>query len=117
MKNNDIIYLKLKDYLSNSIVSPEAKEELLGYINEAFYRILYTLRLIPDVNTNGRLLEIGANPYFLTLLIKKFKNYDISLTNYFGDCEIDNQVIENTKYKKKRNYSPLGSSPIGDLPF
>lgn len=106
MKNNDINYLKLKDYLSNSIVSPEAKEELLGYINEAFYRILYTLKLIPDVSTNGRLLEIGANPYFLTLLIKKFKNYDISPTNYFGDnCEIRTQVIENVKYKEKHIFN------------
>lgn len=104
MKNNEIKYLK--DYLSNSIVNPEAKEELLGYVNDAFYRILYTSRLIPDVNTKGRLLEIGANPYFLTLLIKKFKSYDISLINYFGDnCEIDTQVIETTKYKEKHIFN------------
>jgi SAM-dependent methyltransferase len=88
----------LRDYLSNSIVTPEAKNELLGYLNEAFNRIISTFELIPDKN-NGKLLEIGANPYFLTVLIKKYKNYDCSLINYFGEtCIISSQKIENIKY-------------------
>jgi SAM-dependent methyltransferase len=88
----------LKDYLSNSLVSPEAKQELIGYLNEAFNRIISTFELIPDKN-NGKLLEIGANPYFLTVLIKKYKNYNYSLINYFGEtCGISSQKIENIKY-------------------
>ena len=88
----------IKDYLSNSIVSPEARHELIGYLNEAFNRILSTFELIPDKN-NGTLLEIGANPYFLTVLIKKYKKYDCSLVNYFGEtCNISSQTIENAKY-------------------
>jgi SAM-dependent methyltransferase len=88
----------LKDYLSNSIVTPEAKQELLGYLNEAFNRIVSTFESIPDKN-NGKLLEIGANPYFLTVLIKKYKKYDCSLVNYFGEtCNISSQTIENIKY-------------------
>ncbi len=88
----------LRDYLSNSIVTPEAKQELIGYLNEAFNRIISTLELIPDKN-DAKLLEIGANPYFLTVLIKKYKNYDCSLVNYFGEtCNISSQTIENKKY-------------------
>jgi len=91
----------LKDYLKNSLVAPEAKEELLGYIDEAFYRIVYTLDLVPKIN-DGRLLEIGANPYFITLLIKKYRDYKISTTNYFGDdFNVVPQVIENHKYGEK----------------
>lgn len=47
-------------------------------------RFLYTLNLIPEGAT-GRLLEIGANPYFTTLLLKYFRSsLDMTLTNYFG---------------------------------
>jgi SAM-dependent methyltransferase len=88
----------IRDYLSNSIVTPEAKNDLIGYLDEAFNRIVSTLELIPD-KKNGNLLEIGANPYFLTLLIKKYKNYDCFLINYFGEtCNISSQKIENMKY-------------------
>jgi SAM-dependent methyltransferase len=88
----------IRDYLSNSIVTPEAKNELIGYLDEAFNRIISTFDLIPD-KKNGALLEIGANPYFLTVLIKKYKNYDCSLINYFGEtCSISSQQIENIKY-------------------
>ncbi|WP_174591726.1 hypothetical protein [Methanocella conradii] len=89
------------DYLKNSIVSPDAKEQLLSYINEAFYRLLHTLRLIPNIK-NGKMLEIGANPYFLTLLIKKYRDYELSLINYFGDDFVeDTQRIYNEKYREE----------------
>jgi SAM-dependent methyltransferase len=91
------------DYLQNSIVTPEAKMELIGYLNEAYYRILSTLNEIPDI-TNGNLLEIGANPYFLTLLIKKFRTYNIHLTNYFGDsCNVSAQTIKNESYNEEHS--------------
>lgn len=90
---------RLKEYLCNCIVSPEVKEELLGYLDESFLRILATYKLIPDIN-KGAILEIGANPYFLTILIKKFKNYDVSLINYFGENLNfkGSQSIVNEKY-------------------
>jgi len=65
----------LKDYLSNRIVSPEAEQELIGYLNKAFIRIVTSFELI-SAKKNGKLSDIGANPYFLTLLIKKYKEYD-----------------------------------------
>ena len=52
------------------------------YLEEAFERFLYTLQLVPD--ETGRLLEIGASPYFMTRLLRKFRRYDLSLVNYFG---------------------------------
>lgn len=58
------------------------KAELRAYLNEAFRRFLYTLQLIPD-NT-GKLLEIGANPYYMTHLLRKFRRYEYTATNYFG---------------------------------
>lgn len=58
------------------------KDELPLYLEEAFGRFLYTLELVPD--GTGRLLEIGASPYFMTRLLRKFRRYDLSLVNYFG---------------------------------
>jgi SAM-dependent methyltransferase len=103
MKMNDL--QMIKDYLSNSIVSPEAKQELIGYLNEAFNRIISTFELIPD-KKNGKLLEIGANPYFLTVLIRKQKKFDCSLVNYFGEtCSISSQHIENRKYGENFDFN------------
>lgn len=57
-------------------------EERKRYLREAFKRFLYTLALVPD--GSGELLEIGANPYFMTLLLARFRNYQVQLINYFG---------------------------------
>lgn len=73
----------LRHYLSS--YWPEdggGKDELTMYLEEAFGRFLYTLQLVPD--ETGRLMEIGASPYFMTRLLRKFRRYDLSLVNYFG---------------------------------
>lgn len=97
----------LKDYLYNSVdgmASPELKNELHGYVDEAYGRFLATLDLIPS--NEGKLLEIGANPYFLTLLLKKFRHYDISMTNYIGMAEQDQrQYINNIKYNESYEFA------------
>ena len=54
------------------------------YLHEAFFRFLYTLQLVPADVGGGRVLEIGANPYFMSLLIKRFTPYELTLVNYFG---------------------------------
>jgi SAM-dependent methyltransferase len=59
-----------------------SRDEHRDYIEANFDRILYTVGLIPS--GYQRALEIGADPYFLTLLIKKFCSLELSLTNYFG---------------------------------
>jgi SAM-dependent methyltransferase len=93
----------LRDYLSHSLVAPEARAEMLGYIQEAFYRFLITLGLVP--RREGRLLEIGANPYFLTLLLRKFRAYEIFLTNYFdGVAPRGVQTILNERYGEAHDF-------------
>jgi SAM-dependent methyltransferase len=53
-----------------------------GYLHGDFRRFVYTLGLVPE--GGGRLLEIGANPYFTTLLLRRFRGYELTLANYFG---------------------------------
>jgi SAM-dependent methyltransferase len=60
--------------------------ELRHYASGDCERFLHTLALVPD--GGGRLLEIGANPYFTTLLLRRFRpGYAIDTTNYFGGAE------------------------------
>jgi SAM-dependent methyltransferase len=53
-----------------------------GYWEEAFGRFLHTWQLARE--EKGRALELGANPYFLTWLLTRFTDLDLSLGNYFN---------------------------------
>jgi glycosyltransferase involved in cell wall biosynthesis/SAM-dependent methyltransferase len=89
-------------YLQKYYVEGSTKEEVENYLKEDFKRFLYTLQLIPK--ESGKLLEIGANPYFMSLLVKKYTNYDLYCSNYFGESwpaystqkliNVDNKSIE-----------------------
>jgi SAM-dependent methyltransferase len=73
------------DYLASYWLEEEGplpRNELRAYLLEAYRRFLYTLQLIPP--GDGKLLEIGANPYFMSLLLRRFTQYQVMYTNYFG---------------------------------
>jgi SAM-dependent methyltransferase len=88
--------LELKDYLSHSIIDPVAESELRGYLETSFRRLLLTLSLVPE--GRGAILELGANPYFFTLLLKRYRGYDVHLANYFGHGKEGLQEVRNEKY-------------------
>ena len=56
-------------------------EIMNGYLDEAFLRFIHTLALVPE--EPGELLELGANPYFMTTLLEKFKRAELTLGNYY----------------------------------
>jgi SAM-dependent methyltransferase len=61
--------------------------EMSGYIGEAALRFGVTIELLQQYvhcGTQGKLLEIGSNPYFLTLLLtESFPKFDRMGVNYF----------------------------------
>jgi SAM-dependent methyltransferase len=95
----------LKDYLRHSIVTLEAAPELSTYLEVCFYRLLHTLEIVP--RGRGKVLELGANPYFFTLLLYRYRDYELELANYFGDREgrRGTQEIINDKYGEKHTFS------------
>jgi glycosyltransferase involved in cell wall biosynthesis/SAM-dependent methyltransferase len=107
-KLNDQNLRRIRDYLSESIVTPEATAELMGYIQEALQRFVFTMCLVP--NGRGRLLELGANPYFLTLLLKRLRGYDLELANFFSEHHsydantLSEQEIVNSKYDERHTF-------------
>jgi SAM-dependent methyltransferase len=43
------------------------------------------LAFVPNPAKRGRALELGSPPFNITLLLQKFRNYDLSLTGYASD--------------------------------
>lgn len=83
-------------YLAGFHIENESSEQILkGYLEEAFRRFLYTLQLVPP--GPGKLLEVGASPYFISLLLRRFTEYDLTFTNFFGPSQQKNgqQVMAN----------------------
>lgn len=77
---------QIKDYLLSFDVYQGASQERIFYVNEALRRFLLTVEMTPKTQEPGdKLLELGASPYFLTLLLSSQRSYEIELANYFGD--------------------------------
>jgi SAM-dependent methyltransferase len=75
----------IRDYLASFDLFEGNEAEGQSYLSLALRRFLITASLIPPANPPGaKLLELGANPYFVTLLLDKFRGYELTLANYFG---------------------------------
>lgn len=73
----------LFEYLHGFHVVGSPATELRSYVDQDFRRFVYTLGLLPA--QQGRVLEIGANPYFTSVLIRKFTECEHFATNFFGE--------------------------------
>jgi len=86
--------------------SPEA---LSGYVGEAALRFFHTMELIELTLKElalprARMLEIGSNPYFLTLLIaERFPQVEHLGVNYFGAAvpNMETQGITDARHRLK----------------
>ena len=84
---------KILNVLTSVSIDGSKKGELTGYATADLERFLRTLDLVPT--EAQRILEIGANPYFNTLLLRRFRSQaSLTLTNYFnGEPSIQRQKI------------------------
>jgi len=82
--------------LESVSIDGSQKGELIVYAQDDFERFIHTLSLVPE-NAVGRSLEIGANPYFTTLLLRKFRPLlNMDLINYIGGPE--RQAIQQVSF-------------------
>jgi hypothetical protein len=58
------------------------RQEVDNYWRQDWKRFAYTYGLISE--RAGSCLELGANPYFTTMLLRYFTTLDLTLANYFG---------------------------------
>lgn len=70
------------DFLNSIRVEHGPEAELHGYCRRDWRRFLHTWAMAKDLTGTG--LELGANPYFTTILLREFTPLDLRLANYFG---------------------------------
>ena len=74
---------ELFEFVTSVCVEDAPASEMHNYASQDFERFLRTVGLLEGLN--GNCLELGANPYFTTLLIKEFTDLALTTANYFGD--------------------------------
>lgn len=101
----------VRDYLlSFDLFRDAGQQEGVNYLYDTFQRLLTTLSLVPRFpkDSKPRLLELGANPYFMTLLLKRFRpEYVLHLANYFGPQFVGlehEQTITSAKYDENHRF-------------
>lgn len=73
----------LYDLLTTVRVEDGPPEEMRTYASTDFKRFVYTLGLVPE-EPGLDVLELGANPYFQTTLLHKFRQSRLHLANFLG---------------------------------
>jgi SAM-dependent methyltransferase len=81
----------LAELMHSFSVDGSAPGELGHYVNDAFWRFLHTWGLVR--HEQGRALELGANPYFITWLMLEFTGLELTLANYFGGERGDHDQV------------------------
>jgi SAM-dependent methyltransferase len=91
---------EILDVLKSISIDGSAIGELASYVEQDFERFLITLNLLPKEKI-GRVLEIGSNPYFLTILLKWYRpDINLELLNFFGLS--GGSHIQNVKLDEKQ---------------
>ncbi|MDO8291261.1 MAG: methyltransferase domain-containing protein [Gallionella sp.] len=73
---------KLFEFVTSVRVADAPEQEMRDYCLQDFRRFVYTLGLANGLA--GKCLELGANPYFTTMLLERFTKLELSLANYLG---------------------------------
>ncbi|MDD2768535.1 MAG: class I SAM-dependent methyltransferase [Methylococcus sp.] len=72
---------QLFDFITSVRVQDAPEAEMRAYGTHDFRRFVYKWGLARDIKR--KCLELGENPYFTTMLLKRFTELDLSLANYF----------------------------------
>ena len=57
------------------------REENKLYLSAHANRFYKTLRFLPDFHSNANILELGAEPYFMSILLKHYTDYSLYVSN------------------------------------
>lgn len=96
---------QLFDFITSVRVEDAPEEEMKAYGTHDFKRFVYTWGLTKDIK--GSCLELGANPYFTTMLLNRFTLLKLSLANYFGPFD-NGQYSQAVSFKDIKNNNDDG---------
>ncbi len=83
-----------KEYLRNFHNLFPSPVEGEHYLEDSWERMQVVLAWLRRLQSDGagKVLELGSNPYFLTLLLKKHYPFHLSLANYFDESQSGEQT-------------------------
>ena len=87
--------VNLRNLVRSVRVHDAPPEELKNYVDADFKRFVYTLGLVPE-KSGQAILELGANPYFTTTLLRKFRDPKLSLANFFDGSHAEGEQTVTT---------------------
>jgi SAM-dependent methyltransferase len=74
---------EVRNFLLSNAAVFGSEAEAQGYLEDALTRFRVTMALLPPLAQGASVLELGANPYFLTRLLRR-RSLDIVCANWFG---------------------------------
>ncbi len=118
------------DYLTsfNYYAQAGLPEDDVAYVQLHLDRFIKTMALVPPLPPRARILELGAAPYFLTLLLQKYVDCELYQANYCGDYgqasgDTAQDIISSARYGETYSYryqrfnAELEPFPYGDGEF
>jgi SAM-dependent methyltransferase len=90
----------MRAFLATVRVDPGPREELAAYCRSDLRRFLYTYGLVRGLA--GDCLELGANPYFTTMLLRRFTDLELTLANYFSP-QSSSTVVQTVVFEDPRS--------------
>ena len=95
----------MMEYLGSFELADFNAEERNNYLNVSLDRFLKTLEVFPDgIDETSRVLELGANPYFMSLLMRKKYDCRLEFANYFGEGRFKKNTEELTSVQFGESY-------------
>jgi SAM-dependent methyltransferase len=79
-------------------------EEMASYCREDFERFVRTWHL--TVGLQGECLELGASPYFTTMLLRRFSSLRLTLVNYFGSHVESGMLAQEVCFENRQTGRP-----------
>ena len=96
---------EIMEYLGSFELKGFNAVERMNYLNFSLDRFLKTLEVFPrGIDADSRILELGASPYFMSMLIEKTFGCRPDLANYFGNQKYKEakEILVSEKHRDKR---------------
>ena len=84
---------EMRHYLSTFEVSDVYRSERDEYLVAHLCRLQSTLALLPPGRPDSTLLELGAAPYLMTLLLKRYTHYRVFATGYDAERSVAETAV------------------------
>ncbi|CDM65838.1 Methyltransferase domain [Pyrinomonas methylaliphatogenes] len=110
-------YLKSFDFFEKYVGNPQEGE---WYVETHIRRLLKTLDYLPPLTDAAQVLELGAIPYYLTILLKRYYGLQVDTVSFYEveRAQVEQHLVESRKYGEKFVFKNLSLNLERDvLPF